>query len=138
MDRNSHASNGPKKMPIISASNFYGTENQTSKLMERLRKPLSEYVWKLFPLQKNAFEYADLLKSQGQEQICLFSFEPLSNKAACTPEQEKFAGGRKYVVTTYDDFWEAYQKLDKTCRHFYEVIREGSRCHLYFGKIIRI
>ncbi|XP_067838679.1 DNA-directed primase/polymerase protein isoform X2 [Heptranchias perlo] len=41
-------------------------------------------------------------------------------------------GQRIYLVTTYTELWFYYQKYQKSLMHCYEVIPEGSVCHLYF------
>ena len=41
-------------------------------------------------------------------------------------------GKRKFLVTTYHEFWNKYNDMDSSERHYYEVIPESSPCHLYF------
>jgi hypothetical protein len=42
------------------------------------------------------------------------------------------AGARRFIVTSYDDFWVRYFTFHASRRHHYELIREGQPCHLYF------
>eukprot|EP00731_Ephydatia_muelleri_P027309 Em0019g182a len=57
----------------------------------------------------------------------------MQNVAVFSYEAEEFGreGQRKYLVTTYYEFGQKYLST-KAPRHFYEVITEGSACHLYF------
>jgi hypothetical protein len=43
------------------------------------------------------------------------------------------SGGRKFIATTYAEFWRRYSALPPALRHHYEIVRQGSPCHLYFG-----
>jgi hypothetical protein len=75
-------------------------------------------VWKLFAKQDFAFEF---MKTRF-ESVHLFSFEkPGSGE-----------GQRRFVVATYESFWENYSIMGAEHRHFYEVIAESAPCHLYF------
>jgi DNA-directed primase/polymerase protein len=42
-------------------------------------------------------------------------------------------GARSFIVSSYDEFWRRYSESPAGCRHYYEIVREGSPCHLYFG-----
>ena len=44
----------------------------------------------------------------------------------------KFDGKRRFCVSAYNTFREKYLKLHSGLQHFYEMIREGCRCRLYF------
>lgn len=44
-------------------------------------------------------------------------------------------GKRSFIVTTYAAFWARYQGMLPQHRHYYEIIRQGWPCHLYFGMI---
>jgi len=41
-------------------------------------------------------------------------------------------GARKFIVTSYQDFWTRYFTLPPRQRHHYELIPECHPCHLYF------
>ncbi|KAI9193376.1 uncharacterized protein BJ171DRAFT_268853 [Polychytrium aggregatum] len=70
----------------------------------------------LFKKQELAFEYQRTCSNP----VHVFSFETdISNP-----------GKRKFLATTYPHFWEHYLTLDQ--RHYYEVIKEGMPCKLYF------
>ena len=44
------------------------------------------------------------------------------------------SGARHYVVApSYQRFWRHYSRIVAGRRHYYEIIREGRPCHLYFG-----
>ena len=47
---------------------------------------------------------------------------------------ERSADGRRaFIVTTYAAFWARYEGMLPQHRHYYEIIRQGAPCHLYFG-----
>ncbi|KAL5463611.1 hypothetical protein EMCRGX_G032525 [Ephydatia muelleri] len=75
-------------------------------------------VWKVFPKQQLAVDFARACR----ENVAVFSYEA---------EEFGREGQRKYLVTTYYEFGQKYLST-KAPRHFYEVITEGSACHLYF------
>ena len=61
-----------------------------------------------------------------------FSFEVRTAGAGAAHD-----GKRRFLVTSYDAFWRAYEQLEAHDRHFYELIRSGEPCLLYaaqFGK----
>ncbi|KAI9084175.1 hypothetical protein K1719_033846 [Acacia pycnantha] len=41
-------------------------------------------------------------------------------------------GQRRFLASTYTEFWRRYKNMDSKLRHHYEVIKEGLPCHLYF------
>lgn len=44
------------------------------------------------------------------------------------------SGARHYIVApSYERFWHHYSRIAADRRHHYEIIREDSPCHLYFG-----
>ncbi|XP_043945784.1 DNA-directed primase/polymerase protein [Protopterus annectens] len=75
-------------------------------------------VWKLFPRQTTAFNFAKCCK----EDVHVFALE--------TKDTE--TGKRFYLVTTYTEFWHYYQRPRQSLTHCYEVIPAGSVCKLYF------
>ncbi|KAL1357659.1 hypothetical protein AAHE18_05G270000 [Arachis hypogaea] len=83
--------------------------SQQNKLM--LRKE----VWATFPRQDEAMKFA-----KDQEDVHVFSY------------QDHFNGQRRFLVSTYTEFWRRYKNMDSKFRHHYEVIQEGLPCHLYF------
>ena len=48
---------------------------------------------------------------------------------------EALGGGRKFIATAYAEFWRRYSAMPPALRHHYEIVREGSPCHLYFGAL---
>ena len=42
-------------------------------------------------------------------------------------------GKRSFLVSTYAAFWARYQGMLPQHRHYYEIMRHGWPCHLYFG-----
>eukprot|EP00111_Clytia_hemisphaerica_P011405 TCONS_00033405-protein len=73
-------------------------------------------VWKKFHRQQDALEYCQRVKEKS---VCLFSLE-------------KQDGKRSFLVTTRKQFWNRYNTMDPTKKHFYEVIMENNPCRLYF------
>ena len=47
-------------------------------------------------------------------------------------EDPERGGVRRFVVSTYDEFWRRYKDLDHEKRHHYEIIRADRPCHLYY------
>lgn len=43
-------------------------------------------------------------------------------------------GQREFIVTSAEVFWQHYIALPLSARHHYEIIRQGTPCHLYFGE----
>eukprot|EP00171_Calliarthron_tuberculosum_P010165 IDg10165t1 len=76
-------------------------------------------IYKLFPTQKQAFQYAD---KRPHLQLHAWAYEIDSG------------GRRSFVVASYDSFWTWYARRIRyrTALHFYEIIRTGSACKLYF------
>ncbi|KAK7315144.1 hypothetical protein VNO77_33676 [Canavalia gladiata] len=84
-------------------------------LSQQKKLNLRQEVWITFPRQDEAMKFA-----KGQEDVHLFSY------------QDHFNGQRRFLVSTYAEFWRRYKIMDSKFRHHYEVIQEGLPCHLYF------
>lgn len=74
--------------------------------------------WLAFPTQQAAFDVAD-----AQPGVDVFSVE----------RGER--GWRRFVATPRAEFWRRYREMLPAHRHWYEIIREGTPCHLYFGAL---
>ncbi|KAM4076281.1 hypothetical protein ACJW30_12G050900 [Castanea mollissima] len=121
--------NNPGKQfsPIV----FYGSPNGVPpkrpssllQLLHQIRVDLSEQnksssrkeIWATFPRQDEAMKFA-----KGHMHVRVFSY------------QDHFSGQRRFLVSTYKEFWQRYKNMDSKFRHHYEVIQEGLPCHLYF------
>jgi len=57
---------------------------------------------------------------------------PPSQPGAPASTANSTTGTRKYVVTNLDNLWLRYVDTHVRDRHFYELLREGHPCHLYF------
>ncbi|XP_018472379.2 uncharacterized protein LOC108843646 isoform X1 [Raphanus sativus] len=80
------------------------------------RKAISrKQVWATFPRQDEAIK-----------------FEKRHDNARVFSYQDHFSGQRRFLVSTYDEFWNRYNSMDSRHRHHYEVIQEGLPCHMYF------
>ncbi|KAM3940811.1 DNA-directed primase/polymerase protein isoform 1-T2 [Leptodactylus fuscus] len=75
-------------------------------------------VWRLFPRQAAAFQFAKTCK----EDVHVFALETILD------DTER----RLYLVTTYAEFWFYYMKLPQSLAHCYEVIPADTVCKLYF------
>ncbi|KAF8700733.1 hypothetical protein HU200_034086 [Digitaria exilis] len=74
-----------------------------------------DVVWATFPRQEEAIRF-----SKAHTHTNVFSY------------QDHMTGTRRFLVSTYDEFWRRYNDMDSKIRHHYEVIQEGSPCHIYF------
>jgi hypothetical protein len=75
-------------------------------------------VWRVFWKQDSAFKFID----SSPLPLRVFSFE----------YDLGHPGKRKFLVTTLDDFWSSYHKLEPHERVYYELIRMDAPCKLYF------
>ena len=127
----------PKAVP---AANFYGSTASTTRgcdrpgerqrvarsqqLRSRLRAAVLHYrrtdIFREFRLQKEAVAYADLMMAENSEEVRVFARELDTT------------GKRKFFVTTYEECWRRLMRTERHHRHFYEVVREGWPCYLYF------
>ncbi|XP_062188595.1 uncharacterized protein LOC133891905 [Phragmites australis] len=74
-----------------------------------------DVVWATFPRQEEAIRF-----SKAHVHTNVFSY------------QDHFTRTRRFLVSTYEEFWRRYNDMDPKIRHHYEVIQEGSPCHIYF------
>ncbi|KAL2334801.1 hypothetical protein Fmac_016014 [Flemingia macrophylla] len=84
-------------------------------LSQQKKFNIRKEVWMTFPRQDEAMKFA-----KGQEDVHVFSY------------QDHFNGQRRFLVSTYTEFWRRYKSMNPKFRHHYEVIQEGLPCHLYF------
>ncbi|KAJ7564691.1 hypothetical protein O6H91_02G028900 [Diphasiastrum complanatum] len=75
-----------------------------------------EPIWVTFPRQDQAIQYAD---SHGKA-IAVFTY------------QDHRSGQRRFLATSYEEFWCRYKNMQADVRHHYEIIRQRIPCHLYF------
>ncbi|XVF12557.1 hypothetical protein REPUB_Repub08aG0129000 [Reevesia pubescens] len=120
-------SHGKQFSPVI----FYGSPHGVPpkrplsllRLLREIRIDLSEQeksnlrkeVWATFPRQDEAVKFA-----KGHANAHVFSY------------QDHYSGQRRYLASTYEEFWNRYKIMESKLRHHYEVIQEGLPCHLYF------
>ncbi|KAK3008262.1 hypothetical protein RJ639_014948 [Escallonia herrerae] len=116
---------GSRFSPLV----FYGSPHGVPpkrpahwlRLLHEIRVDLSEQnklregVWSTFPRQEDAMKYA-----KDQVDVHIFSY------------QDHVNGQRRFLVSTYKEFWQRYKNMNPRFRHHYEVIQEGAPCHLYF------
>ncbi|KAM7499710.1 hypothetical protein LguiA_024124 [Lonicera macranthoides] len=119
--------NGNRISPLV----FYGSprgvlpKRPTSllRLLHEIRVDIAEQnklryleeVWATFPRQEEAMKYA-----KEHTDVHIFSY------------QDHVHGTRRFLVSTYKEFWRRYKNMNPKFRHHYEVIQEGLPCHLYF------
>uniref|UniRef100_A0A1J3HV83 DNA-directed primase/polymerase protein n=1 Tax=Noccaea caerulescens TaxID=107243 RepID=A0A1J3HV83_NOCCA len=125
--RNVKKTIGRQFSPVV----FYGSPNGVPpkrplsllRLLREIRIDLSEErkaisrkgVWATFPRQDEAIKF-----EKRHENVRVFSY------------QDHFSGQRRFLVSTYEEFWKRYKSMDSRHRHHYEVIQEGLPCHMYF------
>ncbi|CAI9092308.1 OLC1v1027508C1 [Oldenlandia corymbosa var. corymbosa] len=133
------AHNSPRASTILSSSEnkkkqfspivFYGSPQgvppkRPARLLRLLREirvdiseqnKLREEIWVTFPRQDEAMKY---LKSHANGRVFCY--------------QDHVTGQRRFLVSTYKEFWQRYMQMNPKFRHHYEVIQEGLPCHLYF------
>ncbi|XP_051142454.1 uncharacterized protein LOC127259282 isoform X2 [Andrographis paniculata] len=116
---------GKQFSPIV----FYGSPNgvppkkpvRLLRLLREIRVDLAEQnklreeVWTTFPRQDEAMKFA-----KQHMTAPVFSY------------QDHMNGQRRFLVSTYKEFWRRYKEMNPKFRHHYEVIQEGFPCHLYF------
>ena len=103
-------------------------------------------VCKLWPLQEPALKHLDelnkeFLRKNGERAKPVIEENNGSHSPLWSMEPRIFAieksatGKRKYLVCHLGRFMHHYWRFcPPSARHFYELIREGIPCRLYFGK----
>lgn len=120
----------PANLAPIAGSSFYSnkTNARWSAKLDSFRRFHTRqqqngkegfFVWRVFSTQERAFRFADGRRGEG---FAVWAFE--GDKTA--------QGKRRYLVARKDDFWNTYRKMEMTERHYYEIVREGVPCRLYF------
>ncbi|PIN16283.1 hypothetical protein CDL12_11069 [Handroanthus impetiginosus] len=116
---------GKQFSPVV----FYGSPNgvppkRPARLLRLLREirvdlaeqdKLREKIWATFPKQDQAMKF-----TKQHTNARVFSY------------QDHMTGQRRFLVSTYKEFWLRYKEIYSKFRHHYEVIQEGLPCHLYF------
>ncbi|PRP81403.1 coiled-coil domain-containing protein [Planoprotostelium fungivorum] len=105
--------------------------NQSSSPKKREEPPPQPkpVIIREFYKQSLAFDFVREQKKNGKH-LHVFAVEkPLSAEDAASGHAN---GGRKYFTCTYDQLWKKILNTKEQERHFYEVIPEGSQCHMYF------
>lgn len=83
----------------------------------RFVAPTADVGWHTFPTQAAALEFASTLPKDEDH---VWSRELNAH------------GKRSYVVASRANFWRRYRTLHPPFRHYYELIRTGEPCNLYF------
>jgi DNA-directed primase/polymerase protein len=76
-------------------------------------------VWREFPTQQAAFDLVDDDMNTNSP-LSVFARELSAD------------GKRRFLVTTTQEFWKRYKDMSPPHRLYYEIIREGCPCHMYF------
>ncbi|CAM6107019.1 unnamed protein product [Calypogeia fissa] len=74
-------------------------------------------IWATFPRQEQAIQFAE---SDANNKLVVFQY------------QDHINGQRRFLATTYEEFWYRYKRMIADYRHHYEIIQDGKPCHLYF------
>lgn len=117
----------------VSPGVFYGSvvgkpahrPPQLIRLLNEIQSDLSSQItpnsrhaiWATFPRQDQALQFAD---SHGSQNLAVFQY------------QDHLTGQRRFLTTTYNEFWRRYSQMRTGWKHHYEIIRQGRPCHLYF------
>ncbi|XP_050225138.1 uncharacterized protein LOC126674696 [Mercurialis annua] len=126
--KNNVGSTSEKRIsPVV----FYGSPNGVPpkrpisllRLLREIRIDLAQQqesnlrteVWATFPRQNEALNFA-----KEHVNVHVFSYQDHHN------------GQRRFLVSSFKEFWRRYKIMDPKFRHHYEVIQEGFPCHLYF------
>ncbi|XP_057527812.1 uncharacterized protein LOC130806666 isoform X2 [Amaranthus tricolor] len=82
-------------------------------LSTKRRSNLRTQIWATFPKQDEAIKFA-----KEHANVRIFSY------------QDHVSGQRRFLASTYQEFWRRYKNMDSKYRHHYEVIQEiCSRIH---------
>ncbi|GJX08092.1 hypothetical protein Tco_0196024 [Tanacetum coccineum] len=109
--------NGSQFSPVV----FYGSPqgvppkrpSRLLRLLHEIRVELAaqhksrEDIWATFPRQEEAMKYA-----KDHVGVRIFSY------------QDHVSGQRRFLVSTYKEFWRRYKNMNCKFRHHYEVIQE--------------
>jgi hypothetical protein len=98
-----------------------GRLSQQQSARDLLNKGSHGPHWHVFARQQEAFDFL-AQRRHVQPQLRVFSFE--------APNGE--SGQRRFLVASYEHFWERYLIFKLYLPSFYELIPEGEPCHLYF------
>ena len=82
-------------------------------------------LYKVFDRQADAFAELDVLTLTACPRPAASPFKVFSIECGK-------AGKRKFIVAHRDAFWRTYTATQPDGRHFYEICREDTPCHLYF------
>uniref|UniRef100_A0A175YGW7 DNA-directed primase/polymerase protein n=1 Tax=Daucus carota subsp. sativus TaxID=79200 RepID=A0A175YGW7_DAUCS len=111
--------NGSESMKSV--GDVPSLSDRVLRLLHEIRDDISEQnavrneVWVTFPRQEQAISY-----QKEHSNVFIFSY------------QDHVNGQRRFVVSSYKEFWRRYKNMNPKYRHHYEVIQEGLPCHLYF------
>ncbi|KAG5558671.1 hypothetical protein RHGRI_008579 [Rhododendron griersonianum] len=103
------------QMRRLSSSLLYITQKIRINFGYQPNFSYREDIWATFPRQDEAMKYA-----KEHPHVRVFSY------------QDHMNGQRRFLVSTYEEFWRRYKNMNPRFRHHYEVIQEGLPCHLYF------
>ena len=127
---------GPSGRPCAAAaaSSFYAAGERLRRVEHRVLRFLAAVQARLagaaaapglyasFPTQAPALAFADAHSAAGGEEEELRVFSAEAGPAA----------RRRFVATSVAELWRRYAATPPPLRHWYEIIREGAPCHLYF------
>eukprot|EP00743_Colponemidia_sp_Colp-15_P009416 GILK01010295.1.p2 GENE.GILK01010295.1~~GILK01010295.1.p2 ORF type:complete len:481 (-),score=59.64 GILK01010295.1:1918-3333(-) len=117
------------KRPKLSKTEFYGSSKATPSW--RMLKSMIDRKAKQYDLlRKNAENLAIYEEFFKQEEA--FQFAATRRGCQVFAIEVNDTGARRFVVSTYEEFYRSYIDVSSSKRHGYEVIREGAVCWLYF------
>ena len=93
--------------------------SQAASMHDERQLATSDLRWWHFTKQSAALELAESLAPEWKAQVWSL-------------ELDQCKGKRSYIVASIEAFWRRYRGLHPPARHYYELIRAGRPCHLYF------
>ncbi|KAJ3098179.1 hypothetical protein HDU96_000110 [Phlyctochytrium bullatum] len=131
---------GSAKKPPVAPESDAGAEwrKMVQEVKEKTEKENCFLVWRVFGRQSEAFKWVVLFGGPGTLCGMLTFLRRLQDRSVWPLRVFSFEhdvqnpGKRKFLVTTYADFWEKYVEMKPEERVYYELIREGCPCKLYF------
>lgn len=121
-----------KRLAVTPAS-FYASSQRRAQCEERILSFLAsiqrrlrgdtlegDSCWQEYPTQRAAFDFIDKEDPHNARSLHVFSRELTSD------------GKRRFIVASPNEFWRRYKAMPPGSRHYYEIIRQGRPCHLYF------
>jgi len=121
----------PPPPPPVQLHSFYGASLPPPAALCR-QDPYKDD----FKTQAEAFAWGDCriaeLSAEEEDAALVLRRPPVPPRFVFFSLEEHASGARRFGASTTSELWRRYRALPPHERHFYELLREGSPCHLYF------